>query len=404
MQRPLIIAAITLVILGLGAGAFFLFSGSSTVTVAPTGATFPVAGQGSGGFGGGGSQAGTSPGTGGGTNTPVTVSARLVQISTGPIVPGEVVIDGKAQNASSSPQVTVQYIARESGNVFSYLSGSGTLTRINNKTIPGIQSASWFPNGSFALVRYLSGSTLSTINTYALASTSATGFFLPQNLSDVTASAAGILNVASGVTGSIVSLSRADGSHNTTLFTTALTAIRVSFAGKNQYLVFSKPSVALSGDAFLTDANGRLSRIAGPLNGLVALASPTGKWVLVSYTSDIGMQMELVNTATDTMTPLPIATIADKCVWTADESALYCGVPVNPDASAAYPDDWYQGATHFSDRIWKINVASRFAQMVLDFSQTGEGGLDATALAIDPAGTLLTFVNKNDGSLWGYSL
>jgi hypothetical protein len=402
MRRTLIITGIVLLILGLGAVLYFLFfSSTPSVTVAPAGSVgLPIAGQGATGNT-------TNPSSGGDSLTqptaPVSVAGRLVEISAGPVVTGEVVVDAKAVNASSSPTVAVTYIERESGNVFSYVPSTQTLTRINNKTLPGIQSASWLPNASTAFVRYLSGDDFSTINTYALAATSTDGFFLPQNLTDIAVASTSILTLASGVNGSVATLEHTDGTHSSTLFTTPLSSLRVSFAGKNQYLAFSKPSASLAGDAYLVDTNGLFSRIAGPLTGLVALASPSGKWALVSYTQDGALQMELVNTATDATIALPVATIADKCVWTTDDSSIYCGVPTSP-TSASYPDDWYQGAVSFSDRLWKINVAGRYAQLVLDFSQANKGDLDAEALAIDPSDTTLVFVNKNDGSLWSYSL
>ena len=402
MRRTLTITAIALVLVGAGVAAYFyFFAPSATVSTTP-GATLPVAGQ---------QPVTDMPGVGGkyaepgaGTGAPIAVTQRLVQISAGPVVPGEAVVNLKAVNTSSTPEVAVTYVERVSGNVFTYLVKANTLTRVNNKTIPGIQSASWLPNGSLAYVRYLSGDNFSTINTYALMATSSTGFFLPQNISDLAVSAAGILTLASGVNGSSVSLARTDGSRSVILFTTPLSSLRVSFAGKNQYLIFSKPSETLGGAAFLTDGSGRLTRIAGPLPGLVALASPSGKWVLVSYTRNGAMGMEVVNTATGVAFPIPVATIADKCVWTSDDSVIYCGIPMNPDASHRYPDDWYQGAAPFSDRIWKIDVAGRYAQLTLDFSQANRGNLDAEALAIDPSRTVLVFVNKNDGSLWSYSL
>lgn len=404
MNRNLIIAVAVLVALGVGVGAYFMFfKNTPSVTVAPAGSTnLPVAGQ---------TTPTASTGTGATTGTPtapagtpVAVTTRLVQISAGPVVGGEVVIDTKAVNASSSPTVAVRYIERESGNVFSYSPSAKTLTRTSNKTIPGIQSAAWLADGSLAFVRYLSGSNFSTINTYALAATSSNGFFLPQNLSDIAVSPLGILTLASGVNGSIASLSRTDGTKPMTLFTSPLTALRVSFAGKNQYLAYSKPSATLAGDAFLVNSTGRFNRIAGPQNGLVALASPGGKWVLVSYTENSALQMQLVNTLTGATLPLPVATIADKCVWSANEAFIYCGVPMSPSTAALYPDDWYQGATSFNDRIWKIDVTGRYAQLVLDFSSANKGSLDATSLAINPSNTVLVFVNKNDGSLWSYSL
>ena len=403
MNRIIVIAASAIVILGLAAFGYFYFLTGPSVEVAPDGTTtLPVAGQtpgdGSGQGGASGTPTITSPGT------PVTVTSRLVQISAGPVVPGAVLTDSKASAGTSSPIVaTATYIERQSGNVFSYRADTHTLTRINNKTIPGIQSAAWVPNASLAVVRYLSGSDFSTINTYGLLATSSNGFFLPQNLADVAVSSTSILSLASGVNGSIASVSRTDGTHSATLFTTPLTSLRIAFAGKNQYLAFSKPSATLLGSAFIVDSAGRFSRVAGPLSGLVALASPSGKWLLVSYAEGAAMRLQLVHIATGDIIPLPLATIADKCAWTADESSIYCGVPVAPPA-APYPDDWYQGAVQFSDQIWNIHVADRYAQMVLDFAQANKESLDAVGLAVDPAKTTLVFMNKSDESLWSYSL
>jgi len=400
MQRNLIIAAVVIVVLGLGVVAYFYFSSSSpSVSVTP-GASLPVAGQGTPSTG---TPSGTTNTPGTPANAPVAVSARLVKISAGPVVQGEVVVS-KAETASSSVETAVKYIERTSGNVFSYSPSTKIATRTSNKTIPGIQSALWLPDGSTAFVRYLSGTDSSTINTYALSANGIGGFFLPQDLAAIAVSSTSILTLSSGVNGSAASTARTDGSHPASVFTTPLSALRVSFAGKSQYLATTKPSATLLGDAFLVDATGRFSRIAGPRNGLTTLASPSGKWVLVSYTLSNGMQMELVNIATGETLPLPVASIADKCVWTADDSALYCGIPTNPPLGVLYPDDWYQGAVPFNDRIWKIQVSGRYAQLVLDFSKETKGSLDAVSLAIDSLNTTLVFVNKNDGSLWSYSL
>jgi hypothetical protein len=313
------------------------------------------------------------------------------------------VVDSKS-TASSSADVAVSYIDRESGNVYSYAVRAAVLTRTSNRTVPGIQFADWLPDASFAFVRYLSGADFSTVNSYALPANGSGGFFLPQNLSDLAVSSTSVLTLASGINGSAASLSHTDGTHASEVFTTPLSAIRVSFAGKNQYLAYTKPSSTLPGDAFIVDSKGNFSRIAGPLKGLVAKASPDGKWVLVSYSNSGVLEMNLVSVATGQVLPLPVATIADKCVWTADDSSIYCGIPVNPPSGFNYPDDWYQGAVSFSDQIWRIDVTGRYAQFVLDFAKENNSPLDAEALAIDPSATTLVFINKNDGSLWSYSL
>ncbi len=401
MRRLLIILAVVIVLAGIGVAVYFYFFGSAAVVVAPEGsAGLPVAGQETFPVSGGG-----EGGEGEGIDAAVPVSARLVKISAGPVARGEIVVNTPG-NASSSPATTVSYIEQTSGNVFTYSLQAQTITRTSNRTLPGIQSAAWLPDASLAFVRYLSGENSSTINTYALPADGSLsgGFFLPQNLADIAVSSASLLLLASGADGSVAKLTHPDGSRASEIFSTPLSSLRVSFAGKDSYLAYTKPSVTLPGNAFLVDSAGRFSRVAGPLDGLAALASPSGAWVLVSYTLDDEMQMELVNTATGEELPLPVATIADKCAWAADDSAVYCGIPMDPPPGAAYPDDWYQGALRFSDRIWKIQVANRYAQLVLDFNkETGEE-LDAEALALDPLLTTLVFVNRNDDSLWSYSL
>ncbi len=402
MNRTIIIAAIVLVLLGGGAAVYyFFFANQSGVSVAPSGtATLPSAG----GAGAPSQGSGGSLGSGGsGGSASVAVTTRLTKITDGPVVPGESVTTKRA-TASSTADTTIRFIARESGNVYSYSSAARTLTRTSNKTIPGIQSSSWLPDGSLAFVRYLSGDDSSTINTYGLPATGTGGFFLPQDLDDVAVASTSVLTLASGVNGSTASVVRPDGSRTVAAFSTPLSSLRASFAGKQQYLAVTKAASTLSGDAFIVDAAGRFTRVAGPLNGLVAIASPSGKWVLASYVQNGEMQLELVNVATGETTQLPIATIADKCAWSADDSVIYCGVPDSPPTNASYPDDWYQGAVHFSDRIWRIQVTGRYAQLVLDFSKDAKADLDAEALTVDAANTTLVFFNKNDGSLWSYAL
>ncbi|MDP1689972.1 MAG: hypothetical protein Q8L52_02100 [bacterium] len=398
MRRTLIVTAVVILVLGAGVFVYFYFFAGPSVTTTPG---LPISGPGAPQPGG---TIGGVPITPSG---PTSIGARLVRISIGPVVLGEAVTSRTTSVGTSSPttsETTVSYIERQSGNVYSYSSSSHTITRTSNKTIPGIQSASWLPNASVAFVRYLSGADFSTINTYALPANGVGGFFMAQNLSGIAVSSTSVLMLASGGNGSIGSLTNVDGTHPSQIFTTPLSSIRVSFSGKNQYLVYTKSSSQIPGDAFIVDSAGHFSRIAGPQVGLVALASPQGKWVLTSYTAGGTMQMQLVNTTTNEILPLPIATIADKCVWAADDSAIYCGIPMDPPVGVAYPDDWYQGALQFSDRIWKIQVSGRYAQLVLDFTKETSGSLDAEALAVDPSNTTLVFVNKNDGSLWSYSL
>ncbi|MDO8624322.1 MAG: hypothetical protein Q7R54_03115 [bacterium] len=407
MKQLLIITAGGIVLIGIGVGVYFtFFANQANVVVAPNDGTseLPV------------TSTATTTNTGEEANPPVEISQpekiskRLVQITKDPVVTGAIAYQASSTDPTSD--IAVNYLERPSGNIFQYLVHAETLTRISNKTIPGIQEAKWLPSGTLAFVRYLSGDTHTTINTYALPANGPAlsgeraggGYFLAQNIDNLAVSATSLLALASGSNGSVGTLEKPDGSQPKQAFKTPLSSLRTSFLGGNQYLAFTKPSATLAGYAYLVNSTGNFERIAGPLNGLVALGSPSGKWILLSYTSGGILKLSLLNLATRELTPLPVATLADKCVWRADDAAVYCGVPVNPPATFAYPDDWYQGAVAFSDRIWKIDVTGRFAELVLDFRKEAEESLDATALAIDPKGLVLVFKNKNDASLWSYEL
>lgn len=391
MQRVLILGAVVVVLGGIGVGLYFYFgSGDASIEVDPGGVALPGAGEAIPPTPEDESPAPT------GTN-PITPTRRLAQVSKGPVVADITLTD-------RGGEVVLTYLERQSGNIFEYLPRTGGITRVSNRTIPGIQEAHWLPNASTTIVRYLSGDDASTINTYALAADGSNGFFLAQNLTGVAVSSTTILTLASGVNGSIVSSQRPDGSSLTTLFSTPLTALRIGFLGTSRYLAYTKPSAKLAGYAFVVEKNGSFSRVAGPLNGLVALPSPSGEWVLVSSVRSGEFATRLVNVASRESVTLPIATIVDKCTWAADSRSIYCGVPVNPPSTYAYPDDWYQGAVSFSDRVWKVDVVGRYAQMILDFSKGEEGTLDVRTIAVDPQGTVLSFSNKTDGSLWAYQL
>lgn len=400
MRRALIIIGAVLTLLILGVGAYLLFfrsTGDLVVTPNPD-PSLPV----------GGSVAPppsteTPPSTPVDVGVPATPPARLTQVSKGPVAPNAVFVTVPTPDTASSTDRALRYLERKSGNIFHYNLRTGSLTRTSNRTVPGILSAHWLPGGSTAYARYLSGQDLDTINTYALPAEGAEGFFLPQNISGLAVSSTSILTLTSGVNGSVGALAKPDGTAVKNVFTTPLASVQASFAGKN-YLVVTKPSATLSGAAFLVDASGRFSRVAGPLRGLTAVASPSGTWVLVSFVQNDALQSTLINTITNESVALPIATIADKCAWGSTDAAVYCGVPVDPSTNFAYPDDWYQGAVSFSDRIWKIDVTGRFAQLVLDFKQETNTTLDAIGLSVETGNTALSFINKTDGSLWVYQL
>jgi hypothetical protein len=410
MRRALIIAAMVIVLIGLLVGLYFLFFASSPHLTVNNGNNF------------GDTAAGTVPAAGpieagtGSNNAGTSVAPNFIEITSSPVSAGEIMLDIPPSNSSSSSfststpvsytqgDVEVRYIDRQSGNMYSYLALSRKLTRVTDKTLPGIQEASWLPDGSMAFVRFITDTdNTSHVETFALPfDGTSPGYFLQEDLDQATvAGTNSIFTLADGTDNSIGTIANADGTNPKTVFTSPLTSLVIQPAG-TRLLAATKASSELDGYAFSVSGNSFMP-ILGPLRGLTILPSPSGNIVLYSYVdSSDALHMATFDLTTGTVTSLPLATLAEKCVWTSDSSALYCAIPKS--VSGNIPDDWYQGVESFTDQIWRIDLTSRLATLVLDPTQTGNVNIDAVNLTIDPNSQVLVFRNKKDSSLWAYSL
>jgi hypothetical protein len=403
MRRILIIVASAIVVIGIAVAVYFFFfapkAGKLTVTDNP----FSDTGSAS-------ATASTDLREGQGAGT--VVGPNFVKITDGPVAEGMAAVDvniatpGAGTTSSSTPttpDVDVRFIDRASGNIYSYVVHARTLTRRSNKTLPGIQEASWTPSGSMAFVRFLTTNATDGehIGTYALPLDGNNGYFLEQDLAEArVSSTTGLFTLLTSTTGSVGTIAKIDGSSPRTLFTSLISSLVVYPAG-NTYFAHTKASSATYGYGFQINGNS-FSRILGPLPGLTLLPSPSGKSLLYSYIDNGTQRLAVINTVNHTATALPLATLTEKCTW-ADEGTVYCGVPTNV-GTGTLPDDWYQGAVSFTDRIWRIDMNARVATLVVDPKEVAKVSIDAIDLTVDAKKDVLTFMDKKTGSLWLYDL
>lgn len=346
------------------------------------------------------------------------VAPRFFKITDGPVVPQTVAfeiqipqdiapLDPDSTTTPETylkPDTEVRYIERASGNIYSFITHERTLTRLGNRTLPGIQQASWTPDGSRAFVFFLSSDSGTDLTeAYALPATGEGGYFLETGLTDVKVFGSNTLvTLLSSNVGSTATVAGVDGSSPRTLFTSSLSALHLHTASST-FVAATKGSSGLDGYAFtVSPSTGAFSRILGPLRGLSVLPSTSGNQVLYSYVVQGAPRMNIYDRNARTSTPLPLATLSEKCAWASDESALYCAIPRS--FTGNLPDDWYQGALTTSDRIWRIDLEARLAVLVIDPQEAAEVSIDAVSLTLDPKMDVLTFVNKTDGSLWLYDL
>ena len=403
MQRIFIIVASIIFLLGIGVGVYFLFLSNDAELTGREGVEFGSAGdaplnQDGPGVVDGPIQAGEEFADG------------LLRITEGPVALGMLAytLPSQAETASGTPAVPgdteIRYIDRASGNIYAYRAHERTLSRISNRTLPGIQEAAWLSDGSLAFARFLAVAEGDTeyVATYALPSVGEGGYFLDRGLGQVSISGTSTLfTLLPSTSGSVATVARPDGSEARTLFSSTLSNLIVHLSD-GPFIAATKPSVNLDGYAFTVGAGGVFTRILGPYRGLSVLPSPSGNLVLFSYIDNKSVKLALLDRRDGDVTALPIATFAEKCVWESGETHFFCGVPQS--ASGNLPDDWHQGAVVFKDRLWRVNVSARLAEYLINPSTASGIDIDMIGLSIDPRSDVLVFKNRTDGSLWMYDI
>lgn len=400
MKRIFIIVASIIVVLGIAVGIYFFFfaPGASKITV---GVPNP--------FSGSGDRPSTDPVTVGPVQGAGTVVApHLIRITDGPVAKGAVALKiapKPSTNASSTPEfgdTEVRYIERASGNVYAFRVHDRVLTRIGNKTLPGVQEASWLPDGTRAFARFITTREgVDQVATYSLPADGTEGYFFEAGLASAGVTPSGsIFTLLPGGSGSVASIADASGAGSRTLFSSSLSAITLAPSGAD-FVATTKPSSEVSGYAFLVSGKtGAFSRILGPFTGLSTLPSPNGNLVLYSYVSLGKLHTGVFDIIKRSATELPVATLSEKCAWVPDSTSLYCGVPTEQGNNL--PDSWYQGASSFSDRLWKVDLATRLATLVADPAQLANIAIDMVSVTTDPVTDVVVFTNRIDGSLWAY--
>ncbi|MBU0749890.1 hypothetical protein KKH15_00010 [Patescibacteria group bacterium] len=413
MKRILIILASLIVLIGIVVGAYFLLSsnqgGGLTINN-------PFDGLGGSATDVTVNSEGLEPGEllqGAGTE----VAPRFFKITQGPVVPQAVsfgikipIEEAVSENTgSTTPEVVyrddteIRYIERASGNVYSFVLHDRTLTRLGNRTLPGIQRAAWVADGTRAFVQYLNTDTaIDTVETYSLPANGDGGYFLEEGLDQIDVLGSTLVTLLSNASGSVATTAEIDGSAPRTLFSTPLSSIQLHLSS-GSYVAATKASSALDGYAFLVSpTSGAFTRILGPLRGLSVLPSPTGTKILYSYVSQGAVRMSLFDTATRSSIVLPLSTLSEKCAWSSDEAFIYCAIPSS--FTGTLPDDWYQGAVSTSDRLWRIDLTARLATLLIDPAEAAEVSIDAVGVTVDANSDSVTFTNRKDGSLWVYDL
>lgn len=155
---------------------------------------------------------------------------------------------------------------------------------------------------------------------------------------------------------------------------------------------------------FLNPKTKGLTKVLGNLKGLSVLPSPDANYLLYSATSASGRpELALLNLKERNTVPLTQATLAEKCVWGSDASALWCAVPKELPAGD-YPDSWYQGQVSFTDELWRYDLTTGEATLLDLPADLQNENFDAINLTLTPNNDYLFLINKLNSKLLTFPL
>ncbi len=398
-KKLLILIPIALIII---VGVWFVFFRSSTPTTpAPTSTTSP--------FGYGGpdvvpaGQTNKSPSSGlDASGRPV---AKLFQISNTP-VSGAV---GIIKNGST----IIRYTERATGHIIDVNPETMERVKISNKTLPKIYEAYYKKDGSGVVYRSLDNndSIINTSISLTAPKSTSTGdvlytlnaSMLRGDIGEIKVLSSGDLVYSTNNPGAIVT-SGFVGDKPTNIYTTPFTEWRISPSGTNEVYITTKAGGNYDGYSYkLNTKNGTLSKIVGPLNSLTLLPSPNEDAVIYSYKIGGVINFSVKNNSSKTILSLVPATLSEKCVWSSKSiKIIYCGVPDSIGSNE--PDDWYQGKTSFSDRIWGFNTSTTLTDVFAEPKKDQGVDIDVFNPTLTPDEDYMIFMNKGDLSLWALKL
>jgi hypothetical protein len=343
---------------------------------------------------------------------------KLAQLTSGPVAGYTVFSTTRPVTTTSTdpkqkPVTTtvtdrfLRYVSRANGYVYEVKNTDAPL-QITNISIPNIYEATFADSNKSVILRFLRADNR-TIASYSVpippentdgTRTQAAGSYLPDNMLSVAVSPdrktiARLFNTQGN---GVIQTSTPTNTGVKELLRSPFREWLLSWPTKGAVYAQTKASANVPGYLYsINTTNPRLTRVLGDIRGLTTSVSPSGSFVLYSESAGNSFSASLYNTKTGTTTPLNLSILPEKCVWTAAENLICAG---NESVSPArYPDSWYAGVVHFTDKIYAITVATNTYETLYDGTTRP---LDITHPTLDESQTLLYFIDKNDGTLWRY--
>ena len=320
---------------------------------------------------------------------PSIAEERLVRLTDFPVI----------SPALNKDDTRVLFYKKSGGDLFSTDFTGKTQEKQTNLTIIGLIEAIWQRGAGRGVVRYADADIVKAflqIGTSTIA-------ILPQGITSVAWSPDGGTLAYTFIRDDRLELviTDATGKNPRSLLRTPLTDASVAWITSDLFVFATAPSGTAEGYFFVfSRRDNSFVKIFGPQRGLMGLWSPDGATAVISGIPAGKKETELAlyNRAKKESLPLQLATLPEKCVW-ADAGSLFCAVPKIIPPGMMLPDAYLTGSFNSSDRIVRIDAATRAVSPVFD-----EGDFDMTNILVTKDKKRLFFVSRRDGMLWALKL
>lgn len=386
-QKIIIIAAVLVLLVGGALLYFFSPSGPSLQNKKSLFGNLPIIG------GGGATGTGTTPsGTAGPSQESIKKERPVRQI-----IDKEIITPALGQDKNS-----ILYVLRENGHIFSSDIDGHNERSVINLTVLNVFDGAWATKKDRVIMRYFENDLVKTF-VNGVATGTISRFLPPETASaDWSPDGTSIAYLVRKNSDTALVVADAGNKNPRTVWTTPIPDFAVRWASKNIILLVSKPSGLAPSLVMRFDVLSRRADVLfSGIPGIVLVPAPDNSGFIFSQSANDGSAggLYLYAFKDQRVIPLNVTTIAEKCVFSPDAKTLFCGVPKGTPQSPQ-PDEWYKGASSFSDTIVKIDSAAGEITTLVDQA----ADVDMISPFVSADGKYLFFIDKKTSTLWRVQL
>lgn len=176
----------------------------------------------------------------------------------------------------------------------------------------------------------------------------------------------------------------------------------LSWATPSSMYISQKPSGHVEQDILAFDLEKTIFNSFVSGNGLIIKWDKLGNYGLLFSTDSFGQSpaLKLINKEGVSLATFPKLTLPEKCVFSSKDPVLYCAVPesIEIGAGVVWPDDYLQGTFNTREEIYKINLQSMEAELVI------QAVFEIKGIDLSPDEANLLFYDKRSKALYALDI